>query len=146
MSRENALWKVVADNLSPFGMLRRVENAIDSGEGDVAYVLRRPKDGSAPSSGWLELKAIDRFPARPSTPLRVDHLTVEQVLFAEAWARAGGKAFMLLRAAPWHLLFDPAGIRGVFEREVTAADAPAVAVAAGTRPFPTGRILRCLAP
>ncbi len=140
---ESNLWRTVNAALGPFGKLRRIENSLEEGGADVAYVLTRPKPGSLPASGWIELKAVDDYPARAKTPLRIEHLTKEQVLFAEDWAAAGGRAWLLLRIPPWHLLFDPAGIRGLYERKVLAADGPAVAKVAvmGAR-FPTGPILK----
>lgn len=140
--KESAFWGTVRDHLAPFGRLDRIENAIAKGTADVAYVLRRPGK-NAPEFGWLELKVTD-FPARPSTPLRIEHLTKEQVDFAVGWSNEGVRAHMLVRAAPWYLLFDVAGIRGVYGLEVAAKDAPAVARVAATNKFPTGRILRCL--
>lgn len=140
--KESSLWRTARDKLSPFGKLVRIENALASGVADVAYVLTRPAPGSRPASGWLELKQISAFPARPSTPLVVEHLTIEQVRFAESWSAAGGRAFMLLRIPPWFLLFDAAGIRGVHEREVLAGGAAKVALVAARGRFPAGPILR----
>jgi hypothetical protein len=142
---ESNLWRTFRANLSPFGMLRRIENSIDRGEGDVAYCLTRPKPGSIAATGFVELKVVDGYPARRSTPLRIDHLTKEQVLFAEDWAAAGGRAWLLLKIPPWHLLFDPAGIRGLYDRSILAADGPAVArfASLGAK-FPTGGVLKCL--
>lgn len=142
MSVEADLWRAVRDNLGPFGRLRRLENRIATGDADVAYVLTRPKPGSLAATGFLELKKIDAYPARRSTPIRIPHLTKEQVLSAEDWAEAGGRAWMLLKAPPWFLLFDAPGIRGVYDLAVTAADGPAVAKVAAMGRFPTGPLLK----
>lgn len=107
---------------------------------DVAYVLRRP-GRNANAFGWLELK-VTTFPVRPSTPLRIEHLTKAQVDFAVGWTNEGVRAYMLVKASPWILLFDTAGIMGVYGREVTAKDAPAVAKVAAMNKFPTGPLLR----
>lgn len=139
--KESAFWHTVRGHLSPFGRLDRIENAAGMGMADVAYVLRRPGRNAA-EFGWLELKSIPAFPARPSTVLRIDHLTKDQVLFAEGWSAHGVKAHLLLKAPPWILLFDVRGIRGVYEKTVTTGDAPAVARVAAMNKFPTGRILR----
>lgn len=145
MSRsESGYWSTVDENLGPFGLLVRIENALDDGTPDAAYVLTAPKPGSLPASGWLELKAIDDYPKKPSSPLRVPKLLRKQVLFLEAWADAGGRAWLLLKAPPWHLLFDAAGARAVFEQGVSAADGPAVAKVAAMGTFPTGPMLRAL--
>lgn len=146
--KESGLWATTRENLSPHGKLVRIETATSLGVPDVAYVLTRPKPGSIAATGWIELKKLDAYPVKPSTPITIarDKLTKDQVDFARDWETAGGRAYMLLRAPPWYLLFDAAGIRGVWERSVTAADGPAVAKAAGMGRFPTGAILRVLAP
>lgn len=144
--KESGLWATTRENLSPFGKLVRIETATALGVPDVAYALRRPKPGSIAAVGWIELKKLDAYPVKPSTAIVLDKLTKDQVDFARDWEAAGGRAFMLLRAPPWYLLFDAAGIRGVWMRSVTSADGPAVAKAAGMGRFPTGAILKVLAP
>lgn len=141
MTLESNFWQTVQSNLSPFGLLKRIENSADLGTQDVLYCLKRPKPGSFAATGLLELKVAD-WPAKRLTPLRPRHLTKEQVLAAEDWAEAGGRAFLLLRAPPWYLLFDPPGIRGLYEGAVPAADGPAIAKAAGFGRFPLGPILK----
>lgn len=143
MTIESNFWSTVHANLSPYGALKRIENSADKGTGDVAYCLTRPKPGSLAASGWLELKVAE-WPAKPLTPIRPRHLTKDQVLFAEEWSDAGGRAWLILRATPWYLLFDPAGIRGLYEGRVCARDAPAVAKAASIGRFPTGPVLKAL--
>lgn len=144
MTTEGSYWPTVRDHLAPFGVLRRVENSVGGGDGDVLYCLTRPKPGSLPATGFLELKYLPAYPTKRSTPLRHRHLTKDQVLFAEEWAAAGGRAWLLLRAPPWTLLFDVRGIRGLFEGVIPAMDGPAVARAAAMGRFPTGPILKCL--
>lgn len=144
MTKESGLWRTVKSHLSPFGELRRIENGVGTGEGDVVYCLTSPKPGSLPATGWLELKSGADYPVRPMTPLRAPHLTIEQVQFAEDWSAAGGRAWLLLKSPPWFLLFDPPGTRGLYELKVAAADGPAVAKVAGMGKFPLGRVLRAL--
>lgn len=141
--KESAFWSTVRTHLSPFGKLVRIENPTEPGTADVFYSLRRP-GRNAVAIGWFELKSVDAFPARPSTPLRIEHLTKEQADFARDWSAIGVPVHMLLRAPPWVLMFDARGIRGVYGRTVTAGDAPAVAVVAARGKFPTGPILRRL--
>lgn len=141
---ESNFWRTVNLHLFPFGRLVRVENSALAGTPDVNYVLTRPKPGSLPASGWIELKHLDDYPDRRMTPIVIKHLELEQVLFLEDWAAAGGRAWMLLKAPPWILLFDHVGTRGVYERNVAACDGPAVAKVAGLGKFPTGAILKAL--
>jgi hypothetical protein len=139
--KESAFWSTIRSHLAPFGKLVRIENTIEPGTADAFYALRRP-GRNAVGQGWLEVKSIEAYPVRPSTPIRIEHLTKEQVDFARDWTAAGTPVHMLLRAPPWVMLFDARGIRGVYERAVTANDGPAVARVAAMNKFPTGPILR----
>lgn len=143
MTKESNFWQTVKAHLGPFGTLKRIENSAGDGTADVAYCLTRPKVGSLPASGFVELKVAE-MPIRPTTVLRPRHLTIDQVQFAEEWSAAGGRSWLLVRATPWTFLFDVAGIRGLFEEKVASGDAPAIARAAGINRFPTGPILKCL--
>jgi hypothetical protein len=144
MTREAAYWPTVRDHLSPFGVVRRIENGVGGGDGDVIYCLTRPKPGSTAATGFIELKSLPAYPAKRSTPIRPPHLSKDQVLFAEEWAAAGGRAWLLLRAPPWTMLFDVPAIRMLYQGEVAAMDGPAVARVAAMGRFPTGPIFKCL--
>lgn len=72
-----------------------VENGAGAGTPDVNCAL-----------GWLELKSIDELPARPETPVRVPHFSPEQRLWLTKRCRAGGAAWMLIKAGrEWILLW-----------------------------------------
>ena len=45
--------------------------------------------------GWIELKALPGWPVRAGTPVRIEHLTREQILWGIEWTQGGGQ---------WHLL------------------------------------------
>lgn len=75
----------------------RVENPCLPGTPDVNCTL-----------GWIELKWIEKWPARTGTPVRVDHFTPQQRIFGQKRHRAGGLALLLLQVEStqdW-LLFD----------------------------------------
>jgi len=142
---EDALRSYVREALGPWGVLHRVENAVDVGTPDLAYVLRAGIQKSAPvASGWIELKHATRWPARPTTPLVIEHLTLDQVLFAERWARAGGWCWALLQVGREYLLLDPPTLRGLFERRFRGRDIEAAATAVGPTRLPVGTVLRAL--
>ena len=73
---------------------RPVENPVDPGFPDVEYI-----------GGTLELKAVDAWPKRESTPLRLDHYTKEQRIWHERRAHKGGRIHVLLQVGPEFLLF-----------------------------------------
>jgi hypothetical protein len=66
---------------------------------DVAFAGRG-------GSGWLELKYVPDWPARPSTPVPVA-VTPEQRRFLAAWHGTGNRAFVLLGVADEWFLFAP---------------------------------------
>lgn len=73
---------------------RPVENPVDPGFPDVEYI-----------GGVLELKAVDEWPKRASTPLRLDHYTQEQRIWHERRHHCGGRIHVLLQVGPEFLLF-----------------------------------------
>lgn len=75
-----------------------VENGMTHpGTPDVSY-----------AGGWIENKAMEHWPVKPETPLRVDHFTPQQRIWLIRRRRAGGRAFLLLTVGRDWLLFDGA--------------------------------------
>lgn len=138
---EGALWDTVRTALLPWGALKRIENSVDLGTPDVLYCLRRPR--SVPRvhvTGWVELKHLPAWPVRPDTPVVIDHLTREQVLFLEDWP---GAAYLLLQVEKDYLLTGPWTARGIFNRQLNRRDLWEQALIAET-PFPLIKILTAL--
>lgn len=120
--RERYAWDTARAALAPFGQLIRIESPLTPGFPDVVYCLRRVP-------GLLETKAG----TDPS---------LDQVLFAEAWARAGGRWHLLVRRGRRWWLYDPGGARALYERVVPV---PVVVTAPGAA-FPLRAMLKALAP
>jgi hypothetical protein len=133
---EAALWRVLKDELAIFGSLRRIENSADKGTPDVAYCLRVPS-WPRPTSGWCELKHMDAWPAREITPLTLPELTLDQVLWHESWARAGGAVCLILRVGKGSraefLRLDPALVKSAYERRLTKGSLRSVCANRGHR-------------
>lgn len=94
MWRENVRPALQRAGLDPL----RVENKVASGTPDVNYM-----------DGWLELKCVDRWPARGGA-LALPHFTKEQRIFLRTRWQRGGNAWLLLKVVKtrdW-LLFDGA--------------------------------------
>ena len=145
MGSEQALWKMTRGKLSPFGVLKRVENSLDSGTPDFSYCLRFPIYSRIHHSGWMELKHADAWPTRTSTPLDLPHLTREQIAWCKSWSQAGGSVFLLLQVANEYMLFRSthmatvqAGCTRDRLRELAAS------CAYGFDRFPTSEIMRRL--
>lgn len=83
-----------------------VENGCGLGTPDVAYV-----------EGWLELKSMPEWPARPETALRIEHFTQDQRVWLLMHARCGGAAWLLLKVADDWLLFTPEVAAAVVGRD-----------------------------
>ena len=73
----------------------RIEDAFTKGIPDVNYV-----------HGWIELKALEKVPVRPTTILSVNHFTAQQRIWLDQRWKAGGLAWLLLKAVDEWLLFD----------------------------------------
>jgi hypothetical protein len=74
-----------------------VENLVYPGTPDVNYI-----------GGWIELKVLDKWPTRTSTPVRISHFSPEQrVWLRRRWQRGGCAHLLLVVKNEW-LLFDGA--------------------------------------
>lgn len=93
--------------MQPYGKLERVENSIRKGTGDVSYVLMGHE-------GWFELKFRRTWPKREDTPIRLEHFTMEQLLWAEGRYLAGGRAGLLVQVAREYFFFHPTQMRAIF--------------------------------
>ncbi len=138
MSSERGLWSTMQSHVYPFGLFKRIENSTDLGTPDVCYQLRIPK---APVCGWLELKE-EVWPARNSTPLRINSLTREQVIWQEEWERAGGIVATLAQVGRDYIFMKPTVLRLVFKRQLTRADLVEHRLSTGE--FPTTFLLKRL--
>lgn len=123
-------------------MIERIENRLGKGMPDVVACLRLSSN-DPPVSSFIELKHAEEWPKRASTPLHFNHFGEEQVLWLEAWHRAGGLCCVLaqvereyLLIGPWHASEIAAGMTR--EAMIRAA------LVYSRKVFPTGQILKCL--
>lgn len=125
MSSEHGLWSTMQEKVGPFGSLKRVENRCDLGTPDLCAALKLP-DGKPrhgvrvyrSAMGWVELKECE-WPKRPETPLLIDKLTLDQVLWQEGWEKAGGRVMTLIQADRDYLVVPPAVLRQIYRRGMT---------------------------
>ena len=121
---ERTFWHSLRAALQPYGVVRRVEDMTTAGLPDLIYCF----NGHA---GWIELKALKAWPARPLTKVNIPSLTADQVLFLETWERHGGTAWLGLQVGRWWGFVGPGVARTVFRRQCTALDLRVKAVLAG---------------
>lgn len=136
---ENSLRRIVVKYLRPFGVIVPVESPITPGFPDYIYCLSQ-------KMGVLELKYLENWPKRPMTPIRIGTLTLEQTLWAEGWAVAGGRYRMMLRIgmSAW-LVFGPRGVRQLYDRRLVRAALPRAALLfSEERRFPARQVVKCL--
>lgn len=95
MSESNMRKKVVKA-LAPLNAIS-VENPCLPGTPDVNYI-----------EGWIELKWLRSWPKREETPVRLEHYTKVQRVWAFRRRRAGGQCWMLLQCGREWLLMDGA--------------------------------------
>ena len=72
-----------------------VENPAFPGTPDVNYI-----------EGWVELKWLRAWPADANTPVRLEHYTQQQRVWATRRRHRGGRCFLLLQVQDEYLLFD----------------------------------------
>jgi hypothetical protein len=114
----------------------RIESKTEAGISDVLYCIQG-------HTGWLELKELEDWPKRASTPVRIHHLMLEQVTFLESWQASGGKAHLLLQVNRNYLLLT-AGLARAIYIGATRAELEAQAIVMGYHHLPTIALVRAL--
>jgi len=123
---EQRLWDYLRRGMAGRWDAQRHEDRLAVGVPDLSY-------GCGGADGWIEMKAASRWPARESTPLRVE-LRPGQRAWLAARARAGsGRCWILLRVGSGrsadHLLVPVQRLKDLPGRtgRWTPADGPAIA-------------------
>lgn len=91
MKPEQRLWLALRKVLRGRGHFERVENMVGSGLPDVNYCI-------ASVEGWIELKSVEAWPVRVTTPVQIDHYTDQQRRWALHRTMVGGRVFWLVRS------------------------------------------------
>lgn len=108
MSSEAALWTWLKDGMREYWHATRVEDSTRPGYPDIEYRIAEKLCAgkrSALSSGVLELKHLEAWPKRAATPVRIKHLTPQQVHQLELEGRLHGRSYLLLQVGEELLLF-----------------------------------------
>ena len=72
-----------------------VENPARVGTPDVNY-----------AGGWIELKWLRQWPAKPETPVRLPHFTLVQKAWITNRAQAGGNIWVMLQCKKEWMIWD----------------------------------------
>lgn len=84
----------VVKALRPLDAFRADPPGVPAGTPDINYI-----------DGWIELKWLRRWPARPDTNVRIDHFTDTQRRWLNRRWNLGGNAWLLLQVRSEWLLF-----------------------------------------
>jgi hypothetical protein len=97
---ESQFWSgTVRPKLSPYGIIKRVENVLEEGFPDTVYAFLGV-------GGLVELKNVDAWPAREDSPVVIRHYTVEQRRWHREWCAAGGRCAVLIRVCGHGTAYD----------------------------------------
>lgn len=134
---ESDFWRSIRPKLSPYGRFKRIEDRAAAGTPDVYYCIR----GAA---GWIELKFIPKAPTRPTTCLRIEHLTLDQVTWLLDETNAGGRAWLLMQIEREYFLTDAAVANQIYHHQLTMDNLRIAAAVCAHGAFPTTEVLKCL--
>jgi hypothetical protein len=86
---EKDLSKMLMKKMKPFGHFVRIENMTGVGMPDVSYCVEGHE-------GFIENKWRERWPAKPSDVVTLDHFTPQQRIWIRSRCAAKGKVWVLL--------------------------------------------------
>lgn len=95
--------------------MKPIENIVGIGTPDVTYI-----------DGWLELKILDDWPAKPGTVVKFKRYTKDQKLWLRTHWELGGRAFLVAKVAQEWLVI--AGPDAVVAGSVTRSELESVAI------------------
>ena len=106
---EQRLYDWLARKLGQCSMLERVENAVKRDTPDLYFTTTlgqalRPR----PLQGWIELKALDAFPVRADTTVKLPKWTNGQRYWALRHRSHGGCTWLVVQVAQEVFVFNAA--------------------------------------
>jgi hypothetical protein len=137
MAHEAQLWATIRNRVALHGHFERIENMVSAGRPDVNYCVKGIE-------GNIELKHVDRWPARPDTVLPLPHYTPQQRNWHRIRLSAGGRVYVLLQVADDYLLLHADWARQYLGVSATRADIVKQALVHGVRRFPTEQVIKQL--
>lgn len=140
--KESYFKRIVLAELAVAGLdphtVRAEAGGVSPGTPDVEHVY-----------GWLELKAVDRWPVR-DVPLRIEHFTRQQRVWLQRRWHCGGRAYLLVRVGRDIVMLDgckAARFIGEYGRTALVFESLAHdlegAIECVTQPFPSKKFCSC---
>lgn len=90
------------------------------GTPDVNYCFKGIYRGH--TEGWIEIKRLESWPARPSTVVRIPHFSPQQRIWLQQRTAAGGVCFILLHVGRQKILLHAAFAAGHIGKDWTRDD------------------------
>lgn len=100
---EQRLWDLVRGAMGGAWHATRIENRLSSGVPDVHFATQQNTTRDR-LTGWIELK-VAKKPARATTPVKIPHLTNEQVNWHLEHRAHGGQSWLLIEMGEFLYLF-----------------------------------------
>ena len=106
---EQRLYDWLQRKIGHCAMLERVENRVKKDTPDLYLAAHHGVGNSHRQlTGWIELKVIERFPARAATPVKIPHWTTGQSFWALRHRKHGGNTWVVVAVGEEVYVFDAA--------------------------------------
>ena len=105
---EQRLWDWLNQRLGHRGMLERVENEVKRDTPDLYIALPG-------QCGWAELKALEDWPRRAATPVRLPGWTVGQRHWMQRLNAAGASGWLIVQIGGDIAVFNAARVSGAID-------------------------------
>ena len=105
---EQKLYDWLVRKIGHRAMLERVENRVKKDTPDLYLSIKaQPVTDDRPLSGWIELKVLDAFPAKPKTTVKLPHWTTGQRYWAIRHRACGGNTWLVVQVGDEVFVFAP---------------------------------------
>lgn len=103
---ETKFWGKISMAMSGAWDAQRHEDKISLGIPDVSF-------GFKGKNGWIELKYLEDYPKKESSPIRIKHFTPEQKIWLEVRQMFGGNCWVLIGISKDIYLFKAEDLTGI---------------------------------
>lgn len=117
---EQKLYDWLKRKIGHVAMLERVENRVKKDTPDLYFATTHGQaQQSRPLQGWIELKVLDKFPARATTPVKIPHWTTGQRYWAIRHRAMGGWTWLVVQVGDQIFVFNAAEAAGLVDTWTT---------------------------
>lgn len=103
--KESNMWERLSKAMRGYWVASRIESGTTTGIPDVFFAI--PNIG-----GWIELKVLDEFPKKATTPVKIPHLYDQQKKWIKRYGKIAGNVWFFIYVEsteeyflwPWNLI------------------------------------------